>query len=299
MVHLGHVLSSQGIAPDPEKIRAIVDLKVPATVKEMQSFLGMTNWFHRFIPRYSKTAAPLYAATRKDVTFNWTEEMDIAFNELKRQLTHAPVLKLPDPRKPFVLHTDASALQVCAVLLQRDSPEEGLRPIVYLSKMLDRHQRNYATLEKECFAMVWAIKELRRYLFGVSFIVQTDHRPLQWLMSKPEQSAKTIRWALTLQEYDFTIIYGPGKDNVVADALSRLECQETTVKNEFREILTEEVSFPVVPVFDEELLNENLIGRTVAVPGIWWNTSYARRHGIEKLITRRTSTTSRRRYNFC
>ena len=286
--HLGHVVSNRGIAPDPRKIQAVIGMEPPKTVKQMQQFLGMLNWFRKFVPRFSETAAPLYQLTKKEHTWEWTTACAEAFEELKRALTSAPILLLPDPRQPFVLMTDASDKQIGAVVLQRSPHDHELHPVVYQSRTLDIHQARYATIEKECLALVWAIQENRKYLYGQRFLVSTDHRPLQWLMTKADLTPKLMRWALTLQEYDFQIVYGPGKDNVIADALSRLEIGDPRSVNEYREIDQD------APVMVAKVRQQNhddgrsYVGRDLLIPAEWWTTAWARSHKLLRKHLRAT-----------
>ena len=274
--HLGHVISSQGVAPDPRKVSAVLSMEPPKNVKQTQQFLGMLNWFRKFVPRFSETAAPLYQLTKKEHVWEWTTECATAFAELKQALTTAPILLLPDPRQPFVLMTDASDKQIGAVLLQRSPLDRELHPVLYQSRTLDIHQGRYATIEKECLALVWAIQENRKYLYGQRFLVSTDHRPLQWLMTKADLTPKLMRWALTLQEYDFQIAYGPGKDNVIADALSRLEIGDSRSANEFREIDLDAPVLVVLPAVTASDDLERYVGRDLLVPAQWWSKAWAR-----------------------
>ena len=276
--HLGHIVSGEGIAPDPKKIRALVDLKAPTNVKGVQQLLGMSNWFRRFIPQYSQIAAPLYELTRKETTFNWTPQCEASFVELKRLLSAAPVLRLPDPNRPFVLMTDASDKQIGAVLLQADVNTGDLHVIEYMSHTLNVHQCNYSTVEKECLALVWAIQENRKLLYGQKFVVRTDHRPLQWLMTKKELTPKLTRWSLTLQEYDFVVVYGPGKENVIADALSRLERLQPVPCNSFHEIDMEAPELVCLP----SVLMEAYRDREVEVPGVWFGTAWATQNHVRR-----------------
>ena len=288
--HLGHVVSAKGVAPDPAKVQSVLAMKPPTNVKQVQQFLGVVNWFRKFLPHYSTTAAPLYALTHKDTEWKWDEKCDAAFAELKTALTQAPILVLPDPRQPFVLMTDASNYQIGAVVMQRLPGDTTLHPVLYMSKTLDKAQVNYATIEKECLALVWAVQENRRYLYGQRFVVITDHRPLQWLMTKAELTPKLMRWALILQEYDFQIVYGPGKDNVIADALSRLEIGQPLPTNEFKEI---DVDTPVLVITRRRQGGDlasvgGYVGRKLLVPADWWTTAWAR---ANKLLRKKLSAT--------
>ena len=275
--HLGHIISARGIQPDPKKMAAVANMVAPRNVKGVQQFLGVMNWFRKFIPNFSEVAAPLNHLTKKTTEFNWTGECEQAFRQLKELLVTAPILRLPDPRRPFVLMTDASDKQIGAVLLQKDSDDDELHPVSYLSRTLDVHQARYATIEKECLALVWAVQEHRKLLYGQKFLVKTDHRPLMWLMTKNELPPKLTRWALILQEYDLQIVYGPGSDNVIADALSRLEIGQPYSVNEYKEI---DLDAPELPRTEAAVvcavLPSQYIGRELSVPGIWWSVKWAR-----------------------
>ena len=225
--HLGHIVSADGIKPNPAKVSAIQNIQPPTSLKELQQFLGACNFWRKFIPGYSALAAPLYALLKADIPQKnwdtrhiWTADCQHAFEALKHALTHEPLLIYPDESQPYVLMTDASDKQIGGVLLQeRDG---GLKPIHYLSRMLHGYELNWTVSEKECAALSWCIKQLDRYLSGSYFVAYTDHICLTWLQTSAQTNAKLKRWALELQGYNFLIVYKPGPSNVVADALSRL-----------------------------------------------------------------------------
>ena len=152
--------------------------------------------------------------------FIWSKECQHAFDELKQQLSTAPVLKFPDFREPFELQTDASNFALGAVLAQNIAGKEFV--VAYASRQLSPTECKYATIEKEALAIKWAVQHFRPYLYGRHFIVKTDHNPLRWLMNMTESSSKLARWALMLQEYDFEIIHRRGSENANADCLSRM-----------------------------------------------------------------------------
>ena len=219
--HLGHIVSAEGIRPNPAKVSSLVDFAAPHDIKSLQRFLGLCGWFRRFIPRYAEITAPLNVLMQKDTSFVWTPVCQLAFTQLKRLMSSAPILVYPDPNRPFLLVTDASGLQVGGALLQ-EQPDGTLHPILYLSHTLDHYQRKYSTIELECFALFWCVTQLRHYLHGVHFLVRTDHRCLQWLHQTKDLSGRVMRWSLKLQDYQFTVVYGKGATNVIADALPRL-----------------------------------------------------------------------------
>lgn len=224
--YLGHIITQQGVSPDPEKVQAVLDMKEPNNLKHLRTFLQTCSWFRKFIPNFSSVAEPLTRLTRKHQTWTWGSAQTTAFNELKQLLTSAPILIQADFNHPFVLRTDASNYAVGAVLLQGEDKEE--RPIEYASRLLNAAERNYSTTEREALAVVWAVERFRCYLDGHPVIIGSDHQPLRWLMTLKSPTGRLVRWALKLQSFDIQYQYTPGKANVVADTLSRPICSQDT-----------------------------------------------------------------------
>ena len=220
--YLGHVVGGGYVKPEINKLEAVENFPVPKTKKEVRSFLGLTGYYRRFIKEYASMAVPLTNLTRKKCPeiVVWTTECDKAFNALKNMLTSTPVLSSPDFEKTFILQTDASNYGVGAVLSQTDG--EGVdHPVAYFSrKLLDREQK-YSTIEKECLAIKLAVKAFQMYLLGRPFIIQTDHRTLQWLSNVKDENSRLARWSLALQPYQFEIEHRKGRANANADSLSR------------------------------------------------------------------------------
>ena len=215
---LGHIITPSGIKPNPSKLSAIENFPIPKTTKEIKSFLGLIGYYRRFISSFAKVVSPLTKCLKKDAKLNFNDpEYVRAFYHCKEILMNAPVLAYPDFSKTFKLTTDASNVAVGAVLSQCD------RPIAYHSRTLNSAERNYSTIEKELLAILDSVKRFRPYLYGKRFIIETDHKPLAWLYKIKEPNSRLIRWRLKLEEFDFEVIYKKGKDNVVADALSRVE----------------------------------------------------------------------------
>jgi hypothetical protein len=212
---LDHVISKGGIAMDPVKVKDVLDWVVPQTVKEVRSFLGLVGYYQRFIENFSKIAKPLTSLLEKGVDFSWTDERQKAFEELKKRLTTAPVLTLPDQSKRFTVYCDASRDGLGCVLMQ-----EG-RVIAYASRQLRRHEVNYPTHDLELAAVVHAPKIWRHYLFGQRCDIHTDHKSLKYIFSQSELNMRQRRWLELVKDYYMEIHYHPGKANVVADALSR------------------------------------------------------------------------------
>ncbi|CAM4703830.1 unnamed protein product [Caretta caretta] len=220
--YLGHRVGSGRLKPEPAKVEVIRDWPAPHTKKQVQAFIGMAGYYRRFVPHFSAIATPITELCKKGKPDKvvWTEQCQEAFRALKEALVSGPVLANPDFDKPFVVFTDASDTGLGAVLMQED--EKGERhPIVYLSKKLLPREQHYAAIEKECLAMVWALKKLQPYLFGRHFTVYTDHSPLTWLHQMKGANAKLLRWSLLLQDYDMDVVHVKGSANLIADALSR------------------------------------------------------------------------------
>ena len=230
--YLGHVVSSEGVAPDEKKVTSILNYPEPRNQKELSSFLGLAGYYRKFVRAFADIAHPLTSLTRKDAEWKWGDDQKDAFDCIKRCLTSKPILKYPDFARDFIVHTDASGYGIGAVLAQmqrppqsEDSPgetDEVEVVIAYTSKHLDDRQCKWSTTEKEAFAIVHAIDVFKPYLYGRKFTVFTDHRPLEWLMSKNEPSGRLARWALKIQEFNIEIGYRAGKLNQNADTLSRI-----------------------------------------------------------------------------
>jgi hypothetical protein len=219
---LGHVVGKGQVAPEDAKVVAIRDFQRPLTKADVRAFLGLAGYYRRFIPNFSGTAAPLSDLTRAVApsTVIWSSTCEEAFQKLKTALSVGPVLTSPDYSRQFVLQTDASERGVGAVLSHWD--DQGVdRPVAYYSRKLLPRESRYATIEKECLAIVAGLKHFEPYLLGRSFVIQTDHRALQYLQSMRSTNQRLMRWALLLQQFQFTVTYRPGTANNNADGLSR------------------------------------------------------------------------------
>ena len=222
---LGHNIVGQTVRPQEDKIQAIREATRPQTKRQMKSFLGLAGFYRRFIPSFSSIASPLTDLTKKDrpnSIKDWQDKHEKAFQTLKTRLTSSPILRLPVFRDeiPFVLRTDASDVGVGAVLLQ-EFEGEGRLPIAYASKKLLPREKNYSTIEKECLGIIWGIEKFRKYLYGVEFLLETDHKPLSYLQTAKVLNPRIMRWAMRLQPYRFRIVAIRGQDNLGADYLSR------------------------------------------------------------------------------
>lgn len=217
VTYLGHTFTADGMSPEPQKVSVIRDWAVPTDTTTLKSFLGLASYYRRYIHNFADIAAPLHQLTNKGTPFTWTLACQTSFEQLKYFLTHAPILKYPDfstSAQSFQLYTDASATGIGAVL------EQSGHVIAYASRTLTGSEKNYSVIQRECLAVVYALKQFRHYLLGRPFAIVTDHAPLQWL-SAQKMEGLLARWALAIQEYEFTITYRRGKENGNADALSR------------------------------------------------------------------------------
>jgi hypothetical protein len=225
---LGFIVGAEGLKVDPAKVKAVLDWPVPTNVTEVRSFLGFVGFYRKFIAGHSEVVTPMSDLTKKDMEekgkFAWTAEAQVAFDKMKRMLTEAPILALPNPDKPYVVCTDASGFALGACLMQ-ENEDGNLRPLCYMSKKMLPAERNYPVHHKEMLAIICALKEWRHYLHGslFKFIVRTDHRSLVHFNTQPNMTERQARWNELVQEFgpDLVIEYQEGKSNVVADALSR------------------------------------------------------------------------------
>jgi len=217
---LGHIMSDQGISVDPHKVESVKKWPAPKNTSELRSFLGLATFYQKFVKGFSQIAAPLTELLRKENRFEWSGQHDTAFAELKEALTKAPVLLVPDPRKPFQMDTDASDFAVGAVISQMDR-RGNLRPVAFHSRKLNPSEINYSTREKELLAIVDTLRKYRYLLLGTPIKIFTDHESLKYFRTQPNLTRRQARWSQSLSEFDHEIIYKPGKTNVVADALSR------------------------------------------------------------------------------
>jgi hypothetical protein len=222
--YLGHVIGQTGVRPDEKRIEAVRNFPEPRTTRELKGFLGLAGYYRRFIPNFSKISKPLTELLKKDTPYTWNDKTEKAFTTLKELLTTEPILKYPDFTRPFVLTTDASNDAIGAVLSQ--GPIGKDLPISYASRTLNNAERNYPTVEKELLAIVWGCKYFRQYLYGRTFTVVTDHRPLTWIFSVKDPSSRLLRWRLKLEEYQYEVVYKKGSNNTNADALSRIHVAE-------------------------------------------------------------------------
>jgi len=210
---LGHVISKGGIAVDLSKIDAVMQWESPKSAFEVRSFLGLAGYYMRFIEGFSKLALPLTQLTRKGQAYVWDAKCEKSFLELKKRLTSAPVLLLPNPKESFVVYCDASKIGLGGVLMQ------NRQVVAYASRQLKVHEKNCPTHDLELAAVVFVLKIWRHYSYGSTFEVFSDHKSLKYLFDQKELNTTQRRWLEFLKDYDFQLSYHPGKANAVAGAL--------------------------------------------------------------------------------
>ena len=232
---LGYTVSANGIKPTCKHLDAIIKAPIPRDKSALQSFLGLVNFYHSFVPMKSDVLEPLNSLLRKNLLWVWSNKQQQAFDSIKKLLTSTSLLTHFDTSKPIVLTVDASPFGVGAVLSHRFKDGQE-RPIAFHSKALTAAERNYAQLDREALAIVVGVKKFHHFLYGHNFEIITDHKPLLGLLSSDRQipemiSPRMLRWTIFLTSYNYTLLHRPGKNIPHADALSRvpIECNETNV----------------------------------------------------------------------
>ena len=190
--YLGHIISSEGLAPSPSKVKAVLDYSRSGTPKQVRAFLGLVSFYRRYVKQFSTIASPLYALTEKGKIFDWNTDHENAFNVLTKMLAKDVVLAFPNFKQEFQITTDASGIGLGAVLSQiQDSDEE--RPIAFASRVLSKAEKRYSTIERELLAIVYALEIFRPYLFGQEFSLITDHEPLTYMKTIKYPSDRLVR----------------------------------------------------------------------------------------------------------
>lgn len=220
---VGHIVGSGCRKADPERTKCMKDMPRPRTKRELRKFLGAMGYYRDYIPQFAKLAKPLTDLTSKKTSnvIQWEEAQENSFQSLKARLSDSHVLRIPLLGVPFCLHTDASGTAVGATLGQKDA--SGVEhPLAFVSQKLTATQCRWSTIEREAYAIVWALGRFRDLILGSHIVIFCDHNPLQYIRESTTKSAKLLRWSLALSEFDLEIYYTKGSQNVVADYLSRL-----------------------------------------------------------------------------
>ena len=210
----GHVVDQHGIMPDPDKVKVVLDWPTPTDVHQVRSFVGLAQYFRKFIQAFPVMIAPLTALFKKGAVWNWSVACETSFQQVKHALTTVPCLKLPEPDEPFTMITDASGIGIGAILMQAG------RPVAFEGRKLTETEKKWSATEQEMLGVVYHLEKWRCYLEGVHFTVVTDHQPNTWFASQKSLSPRQARWYEKLRGFDFTWEYRPGRLNA-ADPLSR------------------------------------------------------------------------------
>ena len=231
VIFLGHRVDATGLHPMHEKVEAIKEAPSPSNVTELKAYLGLLNYYNKFLPNLSTVLAPVHKLLQKDTKWQWGDAQQAAFNTSKDLMQSAQVLVHYDPEKDIVLSCDASPYGVGAVL-SHHMPDGTERPIGFTSRTLNTAERNYSQLDKEGLSVMFGIQRFHKYIYGRRFTIVTDHKPLLSLFNEmkavPQMASSRIqRWAVTLRAYEYTIVYKEGKHHSNADALSRLPLPDT------------------------------------------------------------------------
>ena len=277
MKYLGHIITQNGIRPDPTLTKAVLDFPQPKTIKDVQSFLGLSGYYRRFIKNYAKIAEPLIKQLRqlkeKNYYLNWTPECSVAFETLKKKLTNAPIMSTPNFNELFILELDACEYGLGAVLAQEYNKRKFV--IAYASRTLSPAERNYSATEREALAIVWATQHFRPYLEGTKVVIRSDCKALQWLKNAKDISGRLARWAMKLSAFQIeNIQYRPGTANANADSLSRNPIIPTSsVEQSIREV--KEIKDNTMCEKNMATSNQNVheLAAIETIINIWENTN--------------------------
>ncbi|XP_055916618.1 uncharacterized protein K02A2.6-like [Eupeodes corollae] len=229
--YLGHIIGKNEVRPNPKKVEAITKAPCPTNVKELQSYLGLLNFYRRFIPDLSGKLRSMYNLLQKNTKFVWNKSCQEEFNRSKELIVKNNVLELYDKDKPIIISTDASPYGVAAVLLH---VVEGVeKPVLFASSTLSDSEKNYSQLHREALAVMFAVKKFFKYIYGKHFVIYTDNQALKEIFNPKKGTpsvavARLQRWAITLSTFDYSIKHKPARELAFVDALSRLPIPGTT-----------------------------------------------------------------------
>ena len=220
---MGHIVGNRKIKLDPKRIESIISLPAPRDKKAVKRFVGMAQFCRNFVPGLNVHLSPLFNLLKNNTPFIWDVNCQKAFNYVKNLLSTAPILRTPSLHEEFILETDASnnGVGVCLKFIDKASKKEHV--IGYGSHKFTESELNWDITEKECFAIIYALRHYRHFLLGTKFKIKVDNRVVGYLKSKNDlKSRKLLNWAMELNEYDYQIIHIPSKNNQMSDCLSRV-----------------------------------------------------------------------------
>lgn len=227
---LGHIVSGHSVQIDQQRTEALRNLPPPKDKKGIAKFIGMANYFRRFVPNFAQLAAPLNLLRRKKAQFDWGDAQQAAFDAIKTAITNPPTLGVPNFDKRFVVQTDASNSGLSAVLLQEE--DEGRRPLAYASRRLNEAELRYSVYECEALAVLFALEKFRFYLEHREFDLETDNQALSWVLARPRKTGRIARWAVRISAFQFRVKHIRGTENSLADILSRMFTEEQSAEEQ-------------------------------------------------------------------
>lgn len=238
--YLGYIFDNDGVHPNPDKIKAIIDAPTPTNLSQVQSFMGLCNFYSRFIKDFSTVFAPLYQLLKKNTKFHWNAAHEKCFQTIKNLFKCNTVLKLFDPKLETAIETDASSVGIGCVLMQKYNNQWF--PVQFSSRTLNNAERNYSQIEREALSIIFACEKFKQFLLGSQFTIKNDHKPLEKLFGPNKNvpincSARLQRWALRLSQFKYKFEFIKGVDNVNSDFLSRLPLSDTVLENEPYELI--------------------------------------------------------------
>jgi hypothetical protein len=244
--YLGHIISPGKVAMDPKKVAAVQEWPAPQKKKQLQAFLRFANFYRRLVGRFSETARPMTQLLRKDQKWDWGPKQQEAFDKLKRSFVEAPVLRMPDLQKPFVVECDASDFAMGAVLSQKQD-DGKTHPVAYFSKGFNQAERNYKIYDKELAVIVYALKQWRHYLEGAEHPVTviSDHQNLLYFQDVQNLTRRQAWWSLFLERFDLHLVHRPGRLGGKPDALSRRHDFEPTEPDNQGQVLLKPELFKI------------------------------------------------------